>query len=85
MSPLFIKMLLHFSSSPAPWGEPSQAAAECVSNMVQDGLVIVLKGAHDPWPCQITERGKALVQMLCDTPFPEQRWFDPRTGKAVFT
>ena len=25
-----------------------------------------------------TERGKKLVKMLCETPYPEQRWVDPR-------
>jgi hypothetical protein len=85
MSPLFIKMLLHFCATPAPWTDMSPAAVDCFSAMLRDGLVKDLRGAPGGMAGQTTDRGKALVQMLCATPFPEQRWFDPRTKEAIET
>jgi hypothetical protein len=28
-----------------------------------------------------TERGRKLVEMLCQTPLPEHKWADPRESK----
>ena len=32
---------------------------------------------------EVTDRGRALVQMLRNVKYPECKWFDPTTGEVV--
>ena len=32
---------------------------------------------------ETTDKGKAFIKMLCNTPFPVQEWLDPRDNKIV--
>lgn len=51
----------------------SQRSAEDLESM---GLV---EKSSDTRPLyRVTEKGGAWLQMLLDTPLPEQRWVDPR-------
>lgn len=60
------------------------------TKMIEDDLIarrglmaFVTYDEADPYPeypidFELTERGKAFVKMLLDTPLPVQKWMDPR-------
>lgn len=78
MTPYQINIMLHYHCCVGPW--PLYNAPifeETVNGLVDEGL---LQHLHEPqpWCFKTTERGKALVQMWCETPLPEQMWLDPR-------
>ena len=79
MSPHDIKVLLHHHCVVGPWplGETT-AYIDSRSWMEASGI---LHQNGTMW--ETTERGNALVQMLCATPLPDQAFVDPRTGKVV--
>lgn len=82
ISPLGIRMLMHFYAYPTPWPEPSQAALDLRLRFERADLISPEHVMGDPWFRRTTERGRAYVDMICATPFPEAvtrtRWFDPR-------
>ncbi len=74
MSPLEINVLLWCYCRPIEYGGPSPEATEAHHRFIRAGLI-----ERDPddkyWIC--TESGVKLVDMLCSTPFPIQKWLDP--------
>lgn len=92
MTPSQIEILIHYhinNKDPHPRVD-APAVQEAVALFVREGVLKpVVRGVHPlPHPAtlgphQTTDRGHALVKMLCDTPFPVAQWIDPRTGKAV--
>ena len=79
-SPSDLEVLLHCNYSPEP--HPRQAAnavQSALHKFLENGLIecAITKGAYNT-----TARGKAYIQMLCTTPYPEQCWVNPLT-KAV--
>lgn len=78
MTPNDIEVLLHVHCSPEPHPRQDAPAVEStIDAFLHSGLIeprVRLAGMYTT-----TERGKMLVEMLCATPWPEQRWVDPRT------
>lgn len=80
MTPYEIKLILHwhsvvdrFAYDHAPIYGPTMA------RMISDGLI--KKRDDDDRLYVTTERGEKFVEMLCETPLPENRWLDPRFAK----
>lgn len=63
-------------------GHPEYNPYFC-TRLLKRGLIATIEGATDHRVYEATERGRAFVQMLCDTPLPQQRWVDPRTQVVV--
>lgn len=81
VTPLAIEMLIHFVCTVAPW--PRQNAPACQEMrewFVEMGLLEVV--ADDRWNAKATPRAHAWLDLICETPLPEQRWVDPRIEKG---
>lgn len=80
MSPHDINVLLHHYAVRAPWPNGDTPAYQgSVRWMVNAEL---LHDGPDGW-LATTERGNALVSMLCATPLPQASFIDPRDGRVV--
>jgi hypothetical protein len=80
MTPYQIKLILHwycvvdrFPQASAPIYD------ETMAWMLRDGLIEPRRDVEGLYTT--TERGAKFVEMLCDTPLPENRWLDPRFAK----
>ena len=82
LSPAFIELLIHINAYPRPLDNPD-------APVTKEGLCLMLHHSlikEDPgrpsgyWT---TERGRALIDMLCSTPLPEKRYVDPRTSSII--
>jgi len=80
-SPADIEVILHFNSSTERHPrQDAPAVANAINGYLTDDILRP-SGVH-PSGLDITERGRAWVEMICDTPYPEQVWLDPRTKQA---
>lgn len=75
LSPLAIRVLIHFYAYPEPWREPSPAYDSIILRFLNADLI-----EPTEWGYRTTARGAAMVRMLCATPLPEKHiaWVDPR-------
>jgi len=74
MTPLEIEVLLHYYSSPVDHpNKTTEAVNDIIDKFITAGI---FKLSRDV--LVTTDRGKKLVVMLCETPFPEQVYVDPR-------
>lgn len=84
-TPYEIEIILHHNSSKSPfprWTAPAYEST--VSHLVQREILIAVEAFELDLPhITTTERGKVFVQMLLNTPLPENKWLDPRDGKEV--
>jgi hypothetical protein len=78
MTPSDIEVLLHFNISNEPHPRETAPAVAHTIHWFINVNVIVAKGGG---MFDLTERGRKLLQMLCDTPLPEHAWTDPREQK----
>jgi hypothetical protein len=82
MTPAEIEVLLHYyySADPSPRLH-APIVQSSIKMFVFNGML--KEGGSAGY--ETTSRGKALVKMLCLTPYPERevRWIDPRTGKDI--
>lgn len=79
MSPLEIKMMLHFYAIGEPYKGPeagSEAFNDAVAWFEESDLITDAQHGY-----QTTERGDAFVRALCETPLPIKKWVMP--GKAA--
>jgi len=78
--PLHLQIMLHYtheSVTPIAWTDP--ASGTFYHDLIAAGLLIEKNlDPGTPSNIVITPRGKAFVDMLCQTPIPVQRWTDPR-------
>ena len=81
MTPLQIKMMLHYYACTNPYAEhePFHAKAPAVVEqrewLVADGLLKVEPSIDATFV--ITERGRAYVDFLCGMPLPISKWIMP--------
>jgi hypothetical protein len=93
MSPLFIRIMLHFYSSPTPYVHPETPAKypEAVMNIIEDAYFNRdlltrdrgLRARYEDSAFFLTPRGEAYVKRLIETPLPRkaETWvFDEPEG-----
>jgi len=68
MSPLQIRIMLHYSYSAVKWDEDSSAAKGAIDGFVINGMLNSKAGL--PPAYSITDKGKAYVKKLCSIPIP---------------
>ena len=76
-TPYQINIVLHYHCCVGPW--PLHTAPifkDTMNGLVAMGLLEEVRA--DLFQYQATDRGRALIEMWCATPIPEQKWFDPR-------
>ena len=80
--PSDIEVMLYFYYSPERHPRAQALAVQhAIFKFVRDGL-LVSSGQKDG-RFSATDRGRAWVEMICATPYPEQVWRNPLT-KEVF-
>lgn len=79
MTPNDIEVLLHCHTCPSVHPRfDAQAVIESLDMFLDSG--IIQRGDGDLFTT--TDKGKALVSILCDTPFPTPAWIS-QSGKVV--
>lgn len=77
MTPNDIEVLIHCHISPSPHPRIGMSAvAGAIKMLKHNGLIRNESGMDDMVCWRTTERGKAFLQVLCDTPLPTQAWVD---------
>lgn len=74
LTPLEIEIILHCHCSHMPFRD-SPASQEAHARFLKAGLISRREFGHS---YQLTPAGDKLVEMLCSTPFPVNKWIDPR-------
>jgi len=81
MTPLEMRFLLDCYTTPDPSccadTEPGQGA---VNEFLQAGIITL--GAQ-PGSWDVTDKGLKFLNMILDTPYPEQAYIDPRCGAVL--
>lgn len=79
MSPFEINIILHIYASAEPVGERYAGCltAETLKRFVSLDLI-----DRGDFP-KITSKGVAYVEMLMSTPFPVEKFVDPRTNEII--
>lgn len=76
MSPLEIKIMLHYYTIPTDIENvDSDAQGRAIDRLLKAELLTVHHEAPPRW--RITPRGKAYVEALCRVPWPIQKWVMP--------
>ena len=83
MTPLHIQILLHHHCTPTPFPQAGSPAGKSFTKELVDRGLLTLD-AKKPDRIRTTNKGKALVSMLCKTPDPVEAWFDPRTKETYY-
>ncbi len=76
MTPNDIDVLLHYHCMATPHPRVHAPAVEETIRSFCGAQIFKISKEKKGY--ELTSRGEALVKMLCDTPFPKQRWIDPR-------
>lgn len=73
MTPLALEMLIRWSrpNNGLSVGEGPSEARDAHAELEGDGLVVGY---------EVTDRGRAYIAMILETPLPVQQWVDPRDG-----
>jgi hypothetical protein len=78
-TPYEIEIILHHYCSFAKFErDDAPAYAPCRDQLIQFGVLEWRDGIP-----KTTKQGDVLVEMLLQTPMPQNVWLDPRTGKQV--
>ena len=79
MTPNDIEVLIHCHTSPTVHPRiVAPAVAEAIEGFVRHGIL----EQRDGNGYNTTERGQALMEVLCATPFPVEAWVDGN-GKVI--
>ena len=81
MCPSDIEVLLHYLVSPEEHPRYDSPAVVCAINFFLSAEIFEDRVAGEcgcTSSYNVTARGKALVNMLCETPLPVASWKDPR-------
>jgi len=74
ITPSDIEVLLHYHTNPAPHPRKlAPAVKEATERFVREGLIEL---DDEKLYTTTTDRGKAFVKALCNTPLPTQAWID---------
>lgn len=80
MSPLALKVLLHYYVTPALFdkNKAHDLEVEAIAQFVRDGLLQERQAGEAGWDnYEISERGKAYCEAILNMPLPEMRWHIP--------
>ena len=80
MSPVKIEILFRFYTRPdamEKMGEVCRSPDGFISELANVGLL----GTDDAGKYQLSDRGKAYIDMLLAVPLPVRKWVDPRMEK----
>ena len=87
MTPNDLDVLLHYYTTVDAPHERLQAPAvvDTISRFLAYGIFEEANKYFTPGSglYKVTAKGKAWVQMILGTPYPEFRWVDPRRGRAT--
>ena len=76
LAPNDIEVLIHYYSCPEAHPRINAPAVQsAIDKFIEDGIFI----ENNCDVIRITDKGKAFVKMLCETPYPINIWTDPRT------
>jgi hypothetical protein len=85
LTPNDIDVLLHYYVSPEEHDRvTAPAVRETIARFKAEGILEArseTNRTNHGSSYNVTPKGEILINMLCDTPFPESYWRDPR-GKA---
>ena len=83
LTPNDINVLLHYHTCPDSHPRISAPAIQsAVYKFIEDGILEEFNNEHHVnYKIRTTDRGRKFVDMLCETPYPEKRWIDPREIK----
>lgn len=82
MTPNDIEVLLHYHSSSELHPRLDAPAVQDAINMFEDnGILHKIPHSFGLW--HTTKRGEALVQMLCSTPYPTEKFINPLTNEII--
>ena len=79
ITPGDIEVLLHYHTNPEPHPRrDAPAIKDTTERFIRSGLIKVVE-AVDDWNKNryiTTDKGRAFVKALCNTPLPTQAWID---------
>ncbi len=81
MTPNDIEILIHYHSCPEPHPRIHAPAVEdSIRNFLADGILELRKTDKED-TFRTTEKGRAWLQMILDTPYPTLVWVDEKGNK----
>jgi hypothetical protein len=81
--PIYIEVILHCYYSPEPIPrEEAPAVQDAIARFLRAGMIEQVDPGRYGSKYQTTARGKAWVEMICATPYPEQVRRNPVTSEA---
>lgn len=76
-TPLHIELMLHYCASNVRHPRAhAPAVADCTKELQKHGL-IELTPDESPVDYAATEKGKAFLELICQTPLPVRAWMHP--------
>lgn len=82
-SPLEIRVVLFHYAVRDEFPEESTAYKGAINRLINHDILTPVSDPNSAAKYETTEKGRALVEMWCETPLPETKWFDPRFEKQV--
>jgi DNA-binding PadR family transcriptional regulator len=77
MSPSDLEVLIHCHAIPGPHPRfDSGAIQDTLDQFCADGIIERVANTLDEY--RTTDRGQKWLEMILETPYPEQCWIDPR-------
>jgi hypothetical protein len=85
MTPNDIEILIHFHVSPTVHPRfDAGAVRDSIFMFVENGILELINSEGNSHVYKTTKKGKALMSILCNTPFPQQAWVDSN-GNVIQT
>lgn len=79
MTPLHIRILLHFNSRRALFPNAGRVEFECINHLVEWGLI---EATEEQLVYSCTQKGRAHIAQMTRLPLPKQAWID-YNGKPI--
>ena len=80
--PMAIEVLLHYHYSPLSHPQiHAPVVKQAIERFVKDGIFMYDTGKDNQY--RLTQKGTAWLNMILNTPYPEQQWIDSRTGDVL--
>jgi hypothetical protein len=86
MSPLALKVLLHYYVTPAHFDKnrAHDLEVDAIAQFIRDGLLQARQSGDHDWDAyEITEKGRFYVEAMLGTPLPVQEWRIPSSPFAA--